>query len=361
MYQLAVKQKRIDDLFRDVCPVSAIEPCEEPYYYRNKVHAAFKRGRGGSIIYGTYEKDSHRIVKHDKCLIENKKAQQIIKTVAQIAARRKMSIYNEKTGHGLLRRVLVRVSEATGQIMVVIVVGSKYFTGKNSFVSELVKIHPEITTVLSNFNDRRDSMILGSHTRVEYGKGYIEECLLGRTFRVSAESFLQVNTLQAEKLYSIVADLADIRTDHRILDCYCGTGTITILLSSFCREATGVELNPKAVEDARKNKTRNKAEGVKFICGDATEFMEERSQAKERYDTVVIDPPRSGTTARFISACARLSPEKVVYVSCNPDTLLRDVRLFAKAGYKAEEVVPVDMFPWTTDVECVVRLHRIDN
>ena len=358
-YQLGMKQKYIDELFKGVCEVKCIIPCENPYYYRNKVHAAFKRGRGRKIFYGTYEAGSHRIVEHDKCYIENKKAQQIITTIAKLASKHKMSIYNEDIGKGLLRRVLVRVSETTGQIMVVLVIGSKYFTGKRNFIDELLSIHPEITTILSNYNDRHDSMILSGSSRVDYGKGYIEEVILGRTFRVSAESFLQINTPQAEALYSLVFETANVMPNDHILDCYCGTGTISVFLSTYCKEVIGVELNSKAVEDAYKNKKKNKTENVKFICRDATEYIEEQAFAGKHYETVVIDPPRAGTTVRFIEACGKIAPDRIVYVSCNPDTLQRDIKLFARQGFKAKAVTPVDMFPWTDNVECVCLLERL--
>jgi len=360
-YQMGKKQEYVSKLFEGICDVDLIIPCDEPYYYRNKVHAAFKRMRGGRIIYGTYAEGSHRVIEHSKCYIENKKAQKIIDDIAVLAAKHKMSIYNEKTYRGLLRHVMVRVSDKTGQIMVVLVVGNKYFTGKKSFIDDLRNLHPEITTVLTSFNERRDSMVLGNSVRTEFGSGVIEEELFNKRFKLSAESFFQVNTPQAEHLYATVADLADIMPEHRILDCYCGTGTITIFLSDLCKEATGVEINSAAVDNANRNKRLNRAGNVSFVCRDATDYMEWLVlQGKEKIDTVIIDPPRAGTTVRFINSCSTLAPDRIIYVSCNPETLLRDVKLFRSAGYKADKVVPVDMFPWTEEIECVCRLKRIN-
>ena len=358
-YQLAQKQAKITEMFSGLGEVRNILACDKPYYYRNKVHSAFKRIRGGRVICGTYAKGSHMIIEHDKCYIENKKAQEIINTVTRIASKKRVSIYDENAGKGLLRRILVRISESTGQIMVVLVVGSKYFTGKGSFIAELLHEHPEITTVLCNQNFRHDSMILGAQTRTEYGRGYIEEMLLGRKFRISPESFFQVNTPQAEKLYSVVIEMADLQPDHRVLDCYCGTGTITICVSGFCMEAVGVEINKKAVVDARANMKINDIDNVRFLCRDATNYIEEiAASGSEHYDCVIMDPPRAGSTARFIKACSDLSPEKIVYVSCCPETLLRDLKLFREEGYKMSKITPVDMFPWTEDVECVALLVK---
>ena len=359
-YQLGLKQKHVSGLLDGICEVGNIVACDSPYYYRNKVHSAFKRGRGGKIIHGTYAEGSHRIVEHDRCMIENKKAQEIINTIGVIAARHKMSIYDERVGKGLLRRVLVRVSEATGQIMVVLVIGSRYFTGKNAFIAELLDKHPEITTIVSNINSRHDSMILGNISKTEYGKGYIEDVILGKTFRISPDSFFQVNTKQAEVLYSTAVSLAGITTDDRVLDCYCGTGTITLCTAALCSEAVGVEINPAAVTDARANARRNKVRNVKFINEDATAYMEDlRLSGGEKYDVVIMDPPRAGSTARFINSLAGISPSRVIYVSCNPETLARDLKCFISEGYRPVRAIPVDMFPWTDDVECCVLLERI--
>ena len=359
-YQLGLKEKHVSKLLSGLCEVSNIVACEAPYYYRNKVHSAFKRGRGGKIIHGTYAEGSHRIVEHNKCMIENKKAQEIINTIGTIAARHKMSIYDERVGKGLLRRVLVRASEATGQIMVVLVIGSRYFTGKNAFIAELLDSHPEITTIVSNINSRHDSMILGNISKTEYGKGFIEDVILGKTFRISPDSFFQVNTKQAEVLYSTAISLAQITTDDSVLDCYCGTGTITLCIADLCKSAAGVEINPAAIVDARANARKNRISNVKFINADATDYMEElKATGGGKYDVVIMDPPRAGSTTRFISALSGIAPSRVIYVSCNPETLARDLGCFVSEGYRPVKAVPVDMFPWTDDVECCVLLERI--
>jgi len=358
-YQLGLKQAHINKLMEGICPVDNIIPCDEPYYYRNKVHAAYKRLRG-KVICGTYAKGSHRIIEHSKCYIENRKAQEIIETIRDIAEKHKMSVYDERTNRGLLRRVLVRVSEETGQIMVVLVTGSKYFTGKRAFISELLERHPEITTILSSVNERRDSMILGNKANADYGKGYIEDVILGHRFRLSAESFLQVNSRQTEKLYSTAIGMAQLRMEDRVLDCYCGIGTITLSMAPLCGEVTGVEINDRAVADAKVNARLNNVTNAVFIGMDATEFMKAAAGEGDHFDVVVMDPPRAGSTPEFIDSVAQLGPEKVVYISCDPETLARDLKLFIPLGYKPVRAVPVDMFPWTEDVETVVLLSKLN-
>ena len=359
-YQLGLKQDLVNKLIGPFCPVDNIVSCDEPYYYRNKVHSAFKRIRGGKVIHGTYEPGSHRVIEHRKCLIENKKAQAIINSVEKIAVDHKIPIYDERSCKGLLRRVLVRISEETGQIMVVIILGNKYFKGKREFINELLRIHPEITSVVLNVNERTDSMILGSRSRVEYGPGHIEEVILGKRFRVSPDSFLQVNTAQTDKLYSVAMSLAELGREDSVLDCYCGIGTISLCASDLCSHVTGVEINPRAVSDAVHNARINKCKNVDFIVADATEFMEELAAYGDapRYDTVIMDPPRSGSTHRFIKAVSSIAPPRIVYISCNPETLARDLGLFESCGYRAVKAVPVDMFPWTDDVETAVLLSK---
>ncbi|SCW65199.1 23S rRNA (uracil1939-C5)-methyltransferase [Ruminococcaceae bacterium YRB3002] len=391
-YQLGLKQSYINRLLEGICPVDNIVGCEEPYYYRNKVHAAYKRIRS-RVICGTYSKGSHRIVEHGRCYIENRKAQEIIESIRDIAEKHKMSIYDERSNSGLLRRVLVRVSEATGQIMVVLVTGNKYFTGKRDFIADIISRHPEITTVLTSYNSRHDSMILGRKAVTEYGKGYIEDVILGKTFRISAESFLQVNSHQTDRLYSAVIELAAVGAEDNVLDCYCGIGTITLTMAPLCGHATGVEINPSAVADAKANARINRIKNVSFICRDATEFMleaagkgrgrrpsegndpivsarelsEEEAERNKvppvdvHYDLVIMDPPRAGSTSSFIRSVAKLAPEKVVYVSCNPETLVRDLKMFASHGYEAVRAIPVDMFPWTENIEVVSLLQRMSN
>ena len=357
--QSVAKEKRVKKLISPFCEVLPIHHSDEPLFYRNKVHSAFKRLRNGHVICGPYETGSHRIVETDTCYIENKAATAIIRDCAEIAERLKISIYNEVRGEGDLRRVLVRTADATGEIMVVLIIGSTYFKKKKIFTDELLRLHPEITTLLININKRHDSMILGSdEVRKVKGSGYITDIILGKRFRVSADSFMQSNHGQAQILYSEAIRLAEFEGDEVCIDAYCGTGSTTLSFAGFVGRITGVEIKESAYNDALKNRKINKIGNAEFILGDATLYMDELAKTDTKIDCVILDPTRAGTTVKFIKACGKLKPSKIVYISCCPETLARDLKFFAEQGYKAQIAKPVDMFPWTDKVETVVILKR---
>ena len=357
--ELSLKQERVGHLLSGLVPV--VEPiigADNPYHYRNKVHAALGMDRG-RIIAGTYEPGTHKIIDGGGNELENESAVKVINDIVKIAAKYHMSIYNEKTGQGFLRRILVRTADGTGQMLVVVVVTDHMFPGKKNFVKTLVGKHPEITSIVININRRTDSMILGDKSEVCYGPGYITDTLLGKKFSISAESFYQINREQAQKLYAKAIEYAGLSKSDRVLDAYCGTGTIGICMSDDAGSVVGVELNSKAVSDAGHNIRKNNASNVKVINADATEYMEKTAAAgKEQFDVVLLDPPREGTTPEFISACGKLKPSRIVYVSCNPETLARDLKLFAEEGYSAVKACPVDMFCFTEHVETVVLLSK---
>lgn len=356
--ELADKQKRVESLLEGL--VSSIEPiigADNPYHYRNKVHAAIGMDKG-KIVAGTYEPGTHRIVDGGGSELENETAVAIIADIVKIASKYHMSVYNERTRQGFLRRVLVRTADETGEVLVVIVVTDHMFPGKKNFVKTLVSKHPEIKSVVININRRTDSMILGDKSEVCYGPGFIKDILLGKTFSISPESFYQVNHDQAQKLYAKAFEYAELKSSDRVLDAYCGTGTIGICASDFCKEVVGVEINPRAVSDAKHNIKNNDVDNVRIVKADATEYMNENASV-ERFDVIILDPPREGTTPEFIKACGKVSPSRIVYVSCNPETLGRDLKLFVEEGYKAVKAVPVDMFSGTEHVETVVLMSPV--
>ena len=242
--------------------------------------------------------------------------------------------------------------------MVTLVVTSPVFPSRNNFVKALRKLHPEITTIVMNINDKHTTMVLGKREQVLFGKGYIEDQLCGKTFRISSQSFYQVNSIQTEKLYNIAIDYAGLSGKERILDAYCGIGTIGIIASDRCKEVISVELNPDAVKDAVRNAKANDASNVSVYQGDAGKFMTSMAEQGEKLDVLFMDPPRSGSTEEFIRSAGRLAPSKIVYISCNPRTLGRDLELLEEQGYVCRKAVPVDMFPYTMDVETVVLLSR---
>lgn len=356
--QLQAKSKEFHKMMEPFCRPEGIIGMENPVHYRNKVHAAFGEDRRHNAISGIYEERSHRIVPVESCLIENQKADAIIVSIRGLLKSFKIRPYNEDTGFGLLRHVLIRVGHATGEIMVVLVLSSPILPSKNNFVGALLKLHPEITTIVVNVNDRDTSMILGDREQVVYGKGYIEDRLCGMTFRISPKSFYQVNPVQTEKLYAKAMEYAGLTGRETVLDAYCGTGTIGMIASKDAARVLGVELNQDAIRDAVSNAKRNRIQNIRFYRNDAGKFLLEMAEEKLPLDVLLMDPPRSGSSEEFLHAAAKIAPGRIVYISCNPVTLVRDLKILRKKGYETEKSVAVDMFPFTDAVEAVVMLSR---
>lgn len=357
--QLKIKQKRAEQLIKEFGKVKPILGMEEPAHYRNKVHAVFDFQKGKGIVSGIYQEKSHRVVPVEGCLLEEERAGKIILSIRELAKSFKIKAYDEDSGYGLLRHVLVRVGHATGEIMVVLVLGSPVLPSKKNFVNELCKLHPEITTILINVNNKRTSMVLGAKEQVIYGKGYIEDVLCGKRFKISAKSFYQVNSVQTEVLYRQAAQYAGLTGKETVVDAYCGIGTIALSVAEQAGKVIGVELNGDAVRDAVANAKRNQIKNADFYQNDAGCFLTQMAEAGEKVDVVFMDPPRSGSTKEFLDALIRISPKRVVYISCEPQTLARDLQyLTANSGYRMEEAVPVDMFPFTEEIEMVCLLSQ---
>ena len=359
--QLKRKEDFVRKTLKGIVKPEAIIGMENPWHYRNKIHASFARKRDGSIVSGIYEEGTHRLVPVEDCLIQNERANRIVRDLCGLFESFKIKVYNEDTGYGLVRHVLIRTGHVSGEVMVVLVCVSPVFPSKRNFVNALRKLHPEVTTVVLNVNDRRTSMVLGKRDIVLYGKGYIEDQLCGCTFAVSPQSFYQVNPVQTEILYRKAIEFADLHGTEKVLDAYCGTGTIGLIAAEYAGEVTGVELNPEAVRNAVSNAKRNQRKNIRFVQGDAGEYMQKMAAQRETMDVVLMDPPRAGSDEACLSSLVTLAPEKVVYISCNPVTLARDLKYLGKHGYRAKRAVPVDMFPWTAEehVETVVLLSRI--
>lgn len=359
--QLKRKEDFVRKTLKGIVKPEAIIGMENPWHYRNKIHASFARKRDGSIVSGIYEEGTHRLVPVEDCLIQDERANRIVRDLCGLFESFKIKVYNEDTGYGLVRHVLIRTGHVSGEVMVVLVCVSPVFPSKRNFVNALRKLHPEVTTVVLNVNDRRTSMVLGKRDIVLYGKGYIEDQLCGCTFAVSPQSFYQVNPFQTEILYRKAIEFADLHGTEKVLDAYCGTGTIGLIAAEYAGEVTGVELNPEAVRNAVSNAKRNQRKNIRFVQGDAGEYMQKMAAQRETMDVVLMDPPRAGSDETFLSSLVTLAPEKVVYISCNPVTLARDLKYLGKHGYRAKRAVPVDMFPWTAEehVETVVLLSRI--
>ncbi len=357
--QLKRKQAQVQELLGKYGRVEPIVGMQGfPWHYRNKVHWAFAADRKGGVVAGSYEESTHRIVSLRGCMLENEAADRIMCTIRDMMPSFRLTGYNEYTGRGFLRHVLIRAARKTGEIMVVLVTATNVFPGKNNFIRVLREKHPEITTIVMNLNDKYTSMVLGDRDTTLYGKGYIEDELCGKRFRISPRSFYQVNSVQTEALYGTVLRLADLKGTENVIDAYCGVGTIGLIVSEYAAQCIGVEVNRDAVRDAVSNAKINGVKNISFVCADAGEYMKELAADGQRADVVLMDPPRPGSSDAFINSLAVMRPEKIVYVSCNPETLARDLGKITKVGYRVKRMVPFDMFPGTEDIETIALLQK---
>ncbi len=355
--QLSFKQVKVIKLLGRYHHVNEIIGMKYPYYYRNKVQAAFGE-RKGEIVSGVYQSSTHNIVPVDSCLIEDQKADQIIVTIRKLVKSFKLRAFNDVTMKGFLRHVLIKRGFLSGQIMVVLVTSVMDFPKETQFVNAILERNPDITTIVQNVNNKRTSLVLGEESRVLYGDGYIEEDLCGCRFRISPKAFYQINPTQTEVLYGKALEFAELSRNERVLDAYCGTGTIGIIASKKSKEVVGVELNGDAVKDARINAELNGIKNISFYEDDAGKFMVKAARRGESFDLVIMDPPRAGASLEFLRCLVELAPKKVVYISCNTDTQARDLSFLTRKGYKVRRIQPVDMFPHTEHIETIVLLSR---
>jgi 23S rRNA (uracil1939-C5)-methyltransferase len=326
---------------------------DNPYEYRNKVIVAFNN----KYEYGLYEENSHRIVPMKQCLLHDEETHKVLQAIQNLFKKYRMSIYDEKRNKGFVKYVLIRRAVKTNQTLVTIVSTDGMFKGSKNFCSELIKKCPSVQTIVLNINKRKTSIVLSKEEKLLYGKGFIVDELCGLTFKISSQSFYQINHEQCEKLYNKVKDLLDVKENYTLLDTYCGIGTIGMTLCDKVQSVIGVELNKEAYKDAIMNAKMNKLNNIKFVNEDATEFMKKNAN-KFKVDCIVMDPPRSGSTKEFIQGVKKMNPSSVIYVSCDPHTQVRDLREFKKIGYNFKEVFFVDMFPFTSHLESIVLLNK---
>ena len=356
--QTAEKEKALQECFKGLPLSLPMLTPDDPTHYRNKVHRVISPGKKGGIIAGNYYPGTHRVVPVSQCLIEDRKAAEIADAAVRLAFEFHLKPYDEDRGTGFLRHVLVRVGVNTGEILLILVTASPVFPGKNHFVRALCTAHPEITSIVLNVNAKDTTMVLGKETHTLFGPGFITDRIGNMTYRLSASAFYQVNPAMTKKLYDTVLDFAKLSGRETVLDAYSGVGTIGLYLSPHAQSVIAVELNPDAVRDAFKNARLNKAGNIRFIQDDATEYLKKLAASGSHIDVLVLDPPRSGSTESFIASVRKLAPDRVVYVSCNPETLVRDLKLFARQGYRTEAVKPCDMFPFTRHAESVALITR---
>lgn len=394
--QLRRKREYVDGLFagmasEDHATIEDVVGMTEPCRYRHKAATPFApgkprkhrhkpksksaaekstdsaraaSGRTPTIRSGFYAPHSHRIVRADACLVESDVARPILNDVARVAERLGINAYQEDRGRGMLRHAVVRVGHATGEVLLTVVTNGQQLPREAEFVSELCRLHPELTTIVQNVNQRRTNAILGRDCRTLFGPGHITDELLGCSFQIGPTTFYQTNPAQTEVLYRLAIEGARLRDGSRVLDAYCGCGTIGICCASAARDeglsisVLGVEQVTGAVDAARKNAQANGlSDACRFVAGDATEYMTTRGR-EEHFDVVIMDPPRAGSTPQFLSGVLALAPRRIVYVSCNATTQARDLEQLRDGGYHLERLTPIDMFPHTKHVETVATLVR---
>ena len=386
--QLKRKQAQVEELLAPLASINnvTIEPIrgmDEPLAYRHKAATPFAPGKGRTVRSGFYASGTHKIIASKECLVEDGRARAILNDVAYLAGQFNIHAYQEDRGKGALRHGVVRCGYATDDVMLVLVVNGQHLPREQEFVAALRKAHPELTSIFLNVNQKRTNAILGRETRLLWGSTSMSDKLLGCTFEIGPTSFYQTNPQQTEVLYQLAIDgalasseLADAEpadtaqtatsaqtSKLRVLDAYCGTGTIGLCLA-HAAEAQGVNLLLTGVDQvenniqmARRNARNNKLE-AEFICDDATRYMQALAKDGQNFDVIILDPPRAGSTPAFLKATAQLAQKKIVYVSCNVVTQARDLKVLLDSGFAIERVTPVDMFPHTKHVECVVVLSR---
>ena len=357
--QLDFKKKKVEEAFRKIAQMNVMVDdtvgMENPYYYRNKTQMPFGVDRRGKIVAGFYKAKTHDIVPLETCYIENKSANGIIATIKKLMKEIRVAPYDEDARTGIIRHVLIRASYYLPQIMVVLVTNVDSFPGRNNFVKELHRLHPEITTIVQNINTRDTNVILGEKENVLMGRGFIQDTLCGVSFQISSKSFYQINPTQTEKMYTFAIEKAHLTGEETVLDAYCGIGTIALIAAKNAKKMIGVEVIKEAINDARKNAVKNNIHNAEFVVGDAGEFMMDYARTKAPLDVVFMDPPRKGADQAFIDSLLVSKPKRIVYVSCDPATLARDVKLLSTI-YRVESVTPFDLFPMTFHIETIVSL-----
>ena len=330
---------------------------ENPYFYRNKAQYPLGLDKAGNPTIGIFANRTHEIIPIKKCYIQNEKSQKLAKFVFEFLVNNNISIYNEKTKKGLVRHIVTKVGIRTNQIMCVLVINGKSIPKEEKLVKDILNNFPEVKTIVKNINTKDTNVIMGNQNINLYGNGYIEDILGDFTFKISPLSFYQVNPIQAEKLYNIGVEAAKISKNDVVFDLYCGIGTISLFMSKFAKKVYGIEIVEEAVKDARENALKNNVTNAQFIAGDVEEILDDLVNVKKILpDIIMIDPPRRGLDSRSIDNILKVRPKKLVYISCNPATLVRDLARLEEV-YGVEEIECVDMFPFTNHVECVALLE----
>lgn len=359
--ETALKEKIVRDAIERIGKVTTAEfepilPCYPCEAYRNKAQYPVAE-LNGKIVCGFYSKRSHRVVPFTKCRLQPKEFGHITDTITEFLTERKISAYSEITHKGLVRHIYLRKGFHSGEVMVCLVVTKDISAKLKGLVHLLIEKFPYITNISLNINSSATNVILGKRVITLYGKDTITDIMCGNKIELSPLSFYQVNTLQAEKLYGIAKEYAELKGNETLLDLYCGAGTIGLSMAGSVKKLVGVEIVPEAVENAKHNAELNNIKNAEFFCGDAGEIA---SKLNKKPDVIIIDPPRKGCDMATLDTIINISPEKVVMISCNPSTAGRDCNYFQQNGYKVRKVRAVDLFPRTSHVECVVLMSRVN-
>ena len=354
--QTAEKQQRLQKLLGGFAPVAPLRTMAEPWHYRNKAIASFATQQG-KLVCGLYAEGTHKVLPSADCLLQNEVLNRTLAAVQDAARACRYTAFDEDKRTGLLRHVVLRCSRK-GQVLVTLVTPGPELPGSRNFCAALRKKAPWVVSIVQNINPTLSSAVLGNREKTLYGPGFVLDTLCGLQFAISSRSFYQVNPRQTEVLYRAALDAAKLTGKETVVDAYCGIGTIGLCAAPHAGQVIGVERNPAAVKDAAANARHNKLSNAKFVCDDATEWMAAAADEGLHPDVVFLDPPRAGSTPECITAVAKMAPRRVVYVSCDPETLARDVAIFARHGYKAKGFTPVDLFPQTCHVETVVLLSH---
>lgn len=327
-----------------------------PYHYRNKLQYPVGIDKDGKPAIGVFAKRTHEIINVDKCFIQNENAENIAKYVFDYWCEKKLSVYNETTRKGLLRHITVKVGVRTNEYMLILVINGKKFKDEEKFVKEITQKFPEIKTIIKNVNVKNTNVILGEENNCIYGNGFITDILGDYTFKISPLSFYQVNPIQAELLYNIGIESANLNKDDVVFDLYCGIGTISIFMAPFCKKVYGIEIVEEAIDMSNENASLNGISNIEFFAGNVEHILGELINVKNVVPTaIMIDPPRKGLDNVSINNILKILPDKIVYISCNPSSLVRDLAFFEEK-YSIYSIQPVDLFPWTSHVECVVAM-----
>lgn len=361
--QLEMKQNQVKNVMKKIAhlehvPIHPIIGMDDPLHYRNKVQIPVGE-KDGKLITGFYQKRSHRIIENtETCVTHNAVINDVVKSVRSIVDRLGISAYNEEKHSGVLRHIMVRTGQATNEIMVVLVTRTEELPKQDVLVRELTETCPNLKSIMQNVNEKQTNVIMGKKTKLLWGEKYIHDRIGDLTFAISAKSFYQVNPVQTKTLYDKALEYAQIGAKDIVIDAYCGIGTISLFLAEQAKKVYGVEVVPEAIDDAKKNAKLNGITNAEFFVGEAEKVMPWWKMQGLDPDVIVVDPPRKGCDEELLKAMIDMQPKRIVYVSCNPSTLARDLRVLEDGGYETKEVQPVDMFPMTEHVEVIVSIQR---